>query len=157
MKVKGYAQGELRDYVPMYNGNRSLPANEQIVVKILSPTEADKRTVFIRDAVLGETKVAEELRWQESVCRRSVKSLTCYEMRGKTIATGDDLLLYGDSALISELAAEVFTEMSLDELEKKISDASSDSSDPVTKASTGIVALAVHQVGAPSEVAILAQ
>lgn len=161
-----YTQGELRTYVPEAGGNRRKPLEQQVEVEVRSPTESTKRKIQKLMAVgAGELvgvlvqsqagtvehetaldamtqKLLDSSDWQEGVIRLCVTGVRLrtggvWEHRGKAIKTAAEFAEFAPTAFVTEVAAEIYSEYSLTELEKKASSEPSDSSLKTAAPSTG--------------------
>lgn len=127
-----YTQGEERDYVPKFQGNREKPAHEQIVLVILSPTERDRRDLFLMPVNPGESEEQYHSRLQDFACAKFVRAVRNCRHRGRDIVDGAALTTFGHPKLVAEAYVEAMTELSLSEEEKKTSETPSASSSSET-------------------------
>lgn len=144
-EIKGYTQGDERSYVPISYGNRERLEHERIVATIRTPTERQKRAVLNAPRIAGESDDERALRIFEEFVRRFVTHLANYPtVKGKAIAKGSDLVEFGEwdrgLVYVREFGAEILSESSLDEEEKKTSAQPSSSAPPVTLVSDGTAA-----------------
>lgn len=133
-----YAQGDVRWYEPRAFDNQSFPPSERISVGIKTPTEREKRAMFV--STQNGTDLERSLAWQERAIRGHVTEVRGYENRGKPIRTPEELLEFGELELVGEVAAEILGEASMAEEEKKASSALSGSSEAKIPASNGTAA-----------------
>ena len=155
-RVPGYASGKERKFIPESFENRSDDA--PIAVWIRTPTEREKREVMSTAAANVETDsdgaaVLDEsgaprikldleysIRWQNAVVKRFVSRVENYGSSADTpIETAADLLEHGETEILSEVAAEILTGLSLADEEKKHLPGLSDTSPNQIQAPNGIV------------------
>lgn len=177
-----YVQGEPRPYIPVADGNRTKPINEQVEVEIITPTESTRRKIAkamavgagdlvglmitAREGTPEHDRALEQLSarmldstdWQEVVCRLCVRAVRLrgggvLEHRGRKVTTGGELAEFGPGRLMSEVASEAYGEYSLTEEEKKSSSEPSASSARTPAPSTGTAAPVAPAESTSSEAA----
>lgn len=142
-KVPGFASGEERKFMPESFGNRN--EDDPVLVFIKTPTEREKREVMQTAAATvgadgdGEIDLAASMRWQAAVIEKFVTRVAGYVASdGSTIDTAARLVEHGETEIVSEVAAEILTGLSLSDEEKKHSVGLSDTTPETTQATNGI-------------------
>lgn len=154
-KVGGPTPGQLREYIPKAFGNRR--DRDPVTVVVRTPTEADKRALSaLGDATrvvvdndgqpvttgqgnyVIEVDTAKAVEVDQATVRRFVVEVRNYTgADGKAIDTADRLAEHGETELLSEVASEIRTALSLTASEGKDCAGSSDSSAAGTRLSDG--------------------
>jgi hypothetical protein len=154
-RVKSYAPGELRRYVPEAFGNARDP--EPVTVWIRYPTERQKRELdkvggkslmaigadgkVVRDAAgnpIVEVDNAAANRRAELACELFVEKVENYtNAAGEPIENGAELALHGETEILSDIASEIEHSLTLRADLGKSSSAQSDSKQSETQASAG--------------------
>ena len=156
LRVNRPPWGEERRYVPKAFGNRE--DSDPCAVYIRQPTEAQRRAVT-RTATAGagfsigsdgqpaldengDIRISfgdDQIDWQREIVKRFVVRVENYtDSRGNAITNGEELAEHGDSAVVEEVANEIWEAVGLRPDAKKDSGASSDSTPATIAPSSGI-------------------
>ena len=148
-KVPGPPQGKKRKFIPEAFENRA--DENPIAVWIKTPTEREKRDAMQEAAPQFEATengaapglafdFAASMRWQNTIVESFCVGVENYSAAdGSEIATAADLVEHGETEIVSEIAAEILTALSLTEPEKKKSIGSSGTTPKTTQAPGGTV------------------